>query len=157
VLYYKYIISPKVACDGCTDYYLMYLNVKKSDNSYDLGLNLDIIDYRTFNFRHQRIAIFNFKPYKFNDEINVNYKINSGNRFFLNSENDKQAFIRMFDTLAWHYKLNIGDNFALNDRYNENLIIKEGAMTDRLLCRVETQDDMRYIVYGGGVNFQGFD
>ena len=124
MLYYKYIISPKVACDGCTDYYLMYLNVKKSDNSYDLGLNLDIIDYRTFNFRHQRIAIFNFKPYKFNDEINVNYKINSGNRFFLNSENDKQdAHTDMcICVLLYCYFLLVRVQPVPNNSYNKFLV-----------------------------------
>ena len=39
----------------------------------------------------------------------------------------------------------------------KDLIVKEGLLTNRLLCRVETQDSTNiiYLVFGGGLKFEG--
>lgn len=139
--------------------------------------------YQTFTLRQKRTKILNFQPYYFNDRINVDYSYTiddsdlppnerkrTNYHVFNFSEIDKQNFIKMFEnetfgplnnqTLAWHYKLNRdGDYFGPEDRYNKDLIKKEGFLTDRLLCRVETQDSnsILYLVYGGGLTFEGVD
>ena len=150
----------------------MSLNVKKSDNTYDLRLQLsyqdyqNIIDERTFMLQQRRVEILNFEPYYFNDRINVRYDDSGRFRFYLDA--DKQNFIKMFEnetfgpfnyqTLAWHYKLNANkEYFGLEDRYNKDLIVKEGLLTDRLLCRVDANDYIIYIVIANALKFEGVD